>query len=253
MVPAQGDQAPPCVMCLKPATKQCSGCHAFWYCSKECQRKHWRTHKMDCGRTKELQEMTPKKLLQELEDREREFHVVTELVKKHRDSATNKNVWVTRNDSMLREDLEDARLLPTIKGQLEEMEKNPGQHQQAVISTLFSAAEGVSRAKTLAYFEEVKDMKEQLKEMAKEDEKAGTTTLIKCGGQQGWDWGGRDSQGDQQEGGGASEAAEQAESESQGGGGAMAGPGHAEPGPGAKAAAAEETARSIAEATSELD
>mmetsp|Transcript_37234 Transcript_37234/g.75086 ORF Transcript_37234/g.75086 Transcript_37234/m.75086 type:complete len:200 (-) Transcript_37234:277-876(-) len=176
--------APPCVMCLKPSTKQCSGCRAYWYCDRECQRKHWRNHKMECGRTKELQEMTPKKLLDELEERESDFHKVTEIVKNHRETAKSKMVWLTRNGDFMREDLEDARRLPGIKDKLDEFDKAPGQHQEAALNTLFSAAEGVSRAKSLAYFEEIKEMKEQLKDMARNDEQQGTSTVIKCGGQQ---------------------------------------------------------------------
>lgn len=66
---ARRAQALPCCMCLHPSTKQCSGCRAFWYCSKECQRRHWKCHKQECGRTAELQQMTPKKLLQEMDER----------------------------------------------------------------------------------------------------------------------------------------------------------------------------------------
>uniref|UniRef100_A0A7S1SFM5 MYND-type domain-containing protein n=1 Tax=Alexandrium catenella TaxID=2925 RepID=A0A7S1SFM5_ALECA len=179
-----GAPAPPCVMCLKPSTKQCSGCRAYWYCDRECQRKHWRNHKLECGRTKELQEMTPKKLFQELEEREVDFHKVTEIVKNHRETCKSKMVWLTRNGDFMREDLEDARRLPGIKDTLDDFDKNPEQHQEAALNTLFSAAEGVSRAKSLAYFQEVKEMKEQLREMARNDELQGTDTIIKCGGQQ---------------------------------------------------------------------
>jgi len=139
---------------------------------------------MECGRTKELQEMTPKKLLNELEDREREFHKVSDIVKNHRSGATCKNVWITRNGDFMKEDLNDARELPGIKDQLEKFDAQPGKFQQATISTLFSAAEGVSRAKSLAYFDEIKNMKEQLTAMARKDDKEGTTTTIKLFGQQ---------------------------------------------------------------------
>lgn len=131
--------------------------------------------------------MTPKKLLTELDEREREFHTVTDIVKTHREASKNKNVWITRNGEMLREDLEDARTLPGIKESLDQFDENPQKHQQSTLSTLFSAAEGVSRAKTLTYFEEVKSMKESLRELARLDEENGTETVIKCGGQKGFE------------------------------------------------------------------
>mmetsp|Transcript_36727 Transcript_36727/g.105783 ORF Transcript_36727/g.105783 Transcript_36727/m.105783 type:complete len:273 (+) Transcript_36727:154-972(+) len=180
-----GEQAPPCVMCLAPATKQCSGCHAFWYCGRDCQRKHWKSHKTDCGRVKDLQEMTAKKLLVELEDREREFHKVTELVRQHRETASCKTVWVTRSGDMLRQDLEDAKELPGIKDQLDTLDAKTSSGQQETLNTLFSAAEGVGRAKSLAFFEQSEPIKERLREIARRDDDQGIETLIKCGGQEG--------------------------------------------------------------------
>lgn len=177
--------APPCVMCLKEATKQCSGCHAFWYCSKECQRKHWKAHKVDCGRVKELQDVAPKRLLEELEEREREFCKAQEIVRKHRETASCKTVWVTRAGELLGEDLEDARQLPGIKDRLDACDANPSQNQQASLNTLFSAAEGVSKAKSKAYFDGIQGVKEQLRELSRKDQEMGTTTVVQCGGQRG--------------------------------------------------------------------
>ena len=37
-----------CCVCDKPAKNYCKGCHAVWYCSRVCQKKHWRVHKPDC-------------------------------------------------------------------------------------------------------------------------------------------------------------------------------------------------------------
>ena len=34
-----------CLTCGVPATHKCSRCDDAWYCSKEHQREHWRTHK----------------------------------------------------------------------------------------------------------------------------------------------------------------------------------------------------------------
>ena len=45
-------QYPICEMCgrkEKEATlKKCSRCKSLWYCSKECQRKNWSSHKLQC-------------------------------------------------------------------------------------------------------------------------------------------------------------------------------------------------------------
>ena len=35
---------------VKPPFKECAGCHSVAYCSKACQRAHWRVHKADCER-----------------------------------------------------------------------------------------------------------------------------------------------------------------------------------------------------------
>merc|ERR1740129_1989969 len=58
---------------------------------------------------------------------------------------------------------------------LDVFDQNPKDHQTACISTLFSATEGVASAKSAAFFEQVKPLKEQLQGMAMKDE---------CGGQQ---------------------------------------------------------------------
>eukprot|EP00929_Paragymnodinium_shiwhaense_P081261 TRINITY_DN42495_c0_g1_i1.p1 TRINITY_DN42495_c0_g1~~TRINITY_DN42495_c0_g1_i1.p1 ORF type:complete len:188 (-),score=43.06 TRINITY_DN42495_c0_g1_i1:7-570(-) len=39
----------PCIMCLQPASVQCSRCKAAWYCGKNCQKRHWPNHRTDCG------------------------------------------------------------------------------------------------------------------------------------------------------------------------------------------------------------
>eukprot|EP00931_Biecheleriopsis_adriatica_P043023 TRINITY_DN24578_c0_g1_i1.p1 TRINITY_DN24578_c0_g1~~TRINITY_DN24578_c0_g1_i1.p1 ORF type:complete len:163 (-),score=46.68 TRINITY_DN24578_c0_g1_i1:203-691(-) len=155
--------ATPCVMCLAPAEKQCSGCRLYWYCTRECQRKHWRNHKDECGSMQKQKEMTPEKLLEEVAERERGFHAVTEIVKKQRETGKNKNVWVTRYGDKMYEDLEDARQLPGLKEQLDDMDRAPGS-SEAALNVLFSAAEGVGRAKSLAYFDEMRGKKATLQE-----------------------------------------------------------------------------------------
>ena len=38
-----------CPVCEQPATKKCSACNIFKYCSQACQRKHWiKYHKKSC-------------------------------------------------------------------------------------------------------------------------------------------------------------------------------------------------------------
>mmetsp|Transcript_26462 Transcript_26462/g.62987 ORF Transcript_26462/g.62987 Transcript_26462/m.62987 type:complete len:171 (-) Transcript_26462:1307-1819(-) len=39
-----------CPVCTKPASKRCSRCHQVWYCSTDCQKRHWKIggHKQVC-------------------------------------------------------------------------------------------------------------------------------------------------------------------------------------------------------------
>mmetsp|Transcript_55799 Transcript_55799/g.104674 ORF Transcript_55799/g.104674 Transcript_55799/m.104674 type:complete len:162 (+) Transcript_55799:80-565(+) len=152
---AQPPPATPCVMCLAPASKTCSGCRAFWYCTRECQRKHWVNHKHECGQAKP-QAPAERPPPEELAKQERQYHAVTAIVQKHRETAKNKNVWVTRYGDNMYEDLEDARKLPGLKDQLDDMDRAPSANGEAALNMLFSAAEGVSKAKTLAYFAKMK-------------------------------------------------------------------------------------------------
>ena len=39
-----------CVYCDKPAAQKCERCRAARYCSRGCQRQHWRAHKLHCLR-----------------------------------------------------------------------------------------------------------------------------------------------------------------------------------------------------------
>eukprot|EP00438_Fugacium_kawagutii_P019529 Skav235662 [mRNA] locus=scaffold358:900809:903579:+ [translate_table: standard] len=84
----------PCAMCLAPATKQCSGCRSFWYCTRECQRKHWVNHKhvgpVDPASTEECGQAKPSESVEDVAEQERQFHTVTEIVRKHRETAKNK-------------------------------------------------------------------------------------------------------------------------------------------------------------------
>lgn len=49
--------APPqtsCATCSAAPAKllRCSGCQSVWYCGSDCQRAHWKSHKVDCKRLK---------------------------------------------------------------------------------------------------------------------------------------------------------------------------------------------------------
>uniref|UniRef100_A0A8W8JPF1 MYND-type domain-containing protein n=4 Tax=Magallana gigas TaxID=29159 RepID=A0A8W8JPF1_MAGGI len=37
-----------CIVCSKFALYLCSKCQLFWYCSPQCQLKHWVTHQHQC-------------------------------------------------------------------------------------------------------------------------------------------------------------------------------------------------------------
>lgn len=39
---------PKCVDCGKPATQRCSKCKNAWYCSRDCQLRQWKSHKVLC-------------------------------------------------------------------------------------------------------------------------------------------------------------------------------------------------------------
>lgn len=39
----------PCTICNESGGKECERCHAASYCSKECRKEDWRTHKLLCA------------------------------------------------------------------------------------------------------------------------------------------------------------------------------------------------------------
>ncbi|EFC44143.1 hypothetical protein NAEGRDRAFT_58086 [Naegleria gruberi] len=41
-----------CAVCKKAASKKCANCKAVYYCSADCQKKHWSVHKKLCKPTK---------------------------------------------------------------------------------------------------------------------------------------------------------------------------------------------------------
>ncbi|KAF8842778.1 hypothetical protein BDN67DRAFT_965161 [Paxillus ammoniavirescens] len=48
LVESQLTEPPLCFVCRKPASAKCSECKMVRYCSKECQRSHWKTHIPTC-------------------------------------------------------------------------------------------------------------------------------------------------------------------------------------------------------------
>ena len=48
-----------CSYCQNPANcslLQCSACHSAKYCDKECQKKHWKDHKIMCAQMKKIKQ-----------------------------------------------------------------------------------------------------------------------------------------------------------------------------------------------------
>ena len=43
----------PCAMCGKDAASKCASCKRVAYCSKECQKSHWKSHKAECKKASE--------------------------------------------------------------------------------------------------------------------------------------------------------------------------------------------------------
>jgi len=45
----EGGAAEICANCPRPGKKRCAACTIPWYCSKECQREHWKkAHRFEC-------------------------------------------------------------------------------------------------------------------------------------------------------------------------------------------------------------
>ena len=49
-----------CVVCAKPSSLRCSRCLGANYCSVDCQRKHWKTHKESCASAEKLKKFYEK-------------------------------------------------------------------------------------------------------------------------------------------------------------------------------------------------
>ena len=42
------DEVGVCPVCSKNADNRCTACRKIFYCSRECQKKDWKTHKLEC-------------------------------------------------------------------------------------------------------------------------------------------------------------------------------------------------------------
>lgn len=49
----------PCKVCGKQDAKKCGKCHRVFYCSVECQRKDWKSHKEACNSSSQTQASVP--------------------------------------------------------------------------------------------------------------------------------------------------------------------------------------------------
>ena len=49
-----------CIFCNNIATQKCSRCHSVYYCSKECQSAHHKSHKLNCKPSYEIVEIIGK-------------------------------------------------------------------------------------------------------------------------------------------------------------------------------------------------
>eukprot|EP01013_Petalomonas_cantuscygni_P011066 TRINITY_DN24363_c0_g1_i1.p1 TRINITY_DN24363_c0_g1~~TRINITY_DN24363_c0_g1_i1.p1 ORF type:complete len:159 (-),score=14.22 TRINITY_DN24363_c0_g1_i1:46-522(-) len=52
----------PCAVCQTESTDRCSLCHVVYYCGKEHQSQHWKTHRPDCKRVRQVAESVGVKL-----------------------------------------------------------------------------------------------------------------------------------------------------------------------------------------------
>ena len=48
-----------CNKCGNPGTLRCSKCKKVYYCSKECQKSDWKTHKLSCSTSQNDDKPTP--------------------------------------------------------------------------------------------------------------------------------------------------------------------------------------------------
>jgi hypothetical protein len=48
-----------CPVCKKSAETKCTACKAVFYCSKGCQKKHWKEHKFQCKKLPYKVESSP--------------------------------------------------------------------------------------------------------------------------------------------------------------------------------------------------
>lgn len=84
---------PTCKVCSKPNVNVCSGCNRVYYCSVDCQKSDWKTHKVTCKSTKELAEKKDRVLVDALSRVPKFMEVISAIGYLHYDAT--KKVVVT--------------------------------------------------------------------------------------------------------------------------------------------------------------
>ena len=46
-----------CGNCSSKASKVCSKCKIVYYCNRECQKAHWKTHKLECVERRQIDDI----------------------------------------------------------------------------------------------------------------------------------------------------------------------------------------------------
>lgn len=80
---------PLCKACGKPGVNSCSGCGNAHYCSRDCQRLDWKSHKPTCKLTKDLAEKKDKVLTDALSRIPKFMEAISAIAYQHYDNRKN--------------------------------------------------------------------------------------------------------------------------------------------------------------------